>query len=76
LCYFFAKKNEKGAIMKKNDSQHPLLSQVLMVLQNINDNLRRIDDRLINLENKFNSSTQKHLIVIKKGKGDDKNAKA
>ena len=61
--------------MKKNDSPHPLFSQVLMVLQNINDNLRRIDNKLINIETKLNGTTQKHLIVIKKGKGDDKNAK-
>lgn len=42
----------------------PQLCEILLVLQNINDNLRRIDDHLIDMEGK----AQKHIVVIKKEK--------
>lgn len=61
--------------MKKTDTSHPQISQVLMVLQNINDKLRRIDDNLTDIKSKINNTPQKHLVVIKKGKVEDKNAK-
>lgn len=61
--------------MKKNDTPHPQLSQVLLVLQNINDNLRRIEESLSDIKTKLNNSPQKHLVVIKKEKGENKNAK-
>lgn len=56
--------------MKKNDTPHPQLSQVLMVLQNINDKLRRIDDSLTDIKSQINNTPRKHLVVIKKGKGE------
>ena len=52
--------------MKKTET--PQLSQIMMVLQNINDNLRRIDDHLIEVLSKSESPTQKHIVVIKKDK--------
>lgn len=46
--------------MKRNEAiQH---SQLMLVLQNINDKLYRIDEHLMELGNK----TQKHIVVIKK----------
>ena len=46
----------------------PQLCEVLLVLNNINDNLRRIDDHLIEMMSKPESPTQKHIVVIKKEK--------
>lgn len=53
--------------MRKNEE--PQLSQVMMVLQNINDNLRRIIDKL---ETQKESATYKHIVVIKKDKAVEK----
>lgn len=46
--------------MKKTET--PQLSQLIIILQNINDKLYRIDEHLIEIGNK----TQKHVVVIKK----------
>lgn len=59
------KKRRKA--MRKNEE--PQLSQVMMVLQNINDNLRRIIDKL---ETQKESATYKHIVVIKKDKAVEK----
>ena len=60
--------------MRRNET--PQLSQIMMVLQNINDHLRRIDDNIIDIGSKLNNTTQKHLVVIKKeGKSSSKEQK-
>ena len=53
--------------MRKNEE--PQLSQVMMVLQNINDNLRRIIDKL---ETQKDGATYKHIVVVKKEKVGEK----
>lgn len=53
------------------------LSQILVTLKNINDNIRRLDDEIFDLNTKLEkSTTTKHLVVIKKDdtlKGGKKN---
>ena len=51
--------------MKKSES--PQLSQIMMVLHNINDNLRRINDNLERINDKFDKqpTTIKHIVLLK-----------
>ena len=46
-------------------SNLPQLSEILLVLNNINDNLRRCEERLCKLENE-KSIPSKHIVILRK----------
>lgn len=67
FCAKIRATKERRKAMRKNEE--PQLSQVMMVLQNINDNLRRIIDKL---ETQKDGATYKHIVVVKKEKVGEK----
>ena len=72
----FSQQITKGADKMARDYSQQL-SQILVTLKNINDNIRRLDEEMFDLHTRLSkATTMKHLVVIKKDdtlKGGNKN---